>query len=371
MSKAKKVIESFIEGTDIKIDGKRPWDIQVKDEKFYSRVVKDGDLGLGESYMEGLWDTKELDSFFTQLLRAGLQHRYHYNLSLLFYIALSKVFNIQSKRRAFDVGEKHYDSGNDLFQAMLDQRMNYSCAYWKDGDTLDEAQERKLDLICKKLQLEPGMRVLDIGCGWGSFGKYAAQKYGVETIGVTISRKQIELGEKLTEGLPVEFRLMDYRDLNEKFDRIVSVGMIEHVGHKNFKTYFEIAANCLNDEGLFLLHTIGSLKSYTTTSPWLNKYIFPNGMIPSLNQLSKAFENKLVVEDLHNIGIHYDRTLMAWYENFNAAWPSLKKQYGDDFYRMWKYYLLSCAGIFRSRYMQVWQIVFSKYGLRGGYTSIR
>ncbi len=371
MSKAKKVVENFLKHTDIRIDGDRPWDLRVLDDRFYNRVVKDGDLGLGESYMEGMWDARELDSFFTKMLRAGLQHRYKYNLSLILYIAFSKVFNIQSKSRAFEVGEKHYDSGNKLFQAMLDDRMNYSCAYWQKGDTLKQAQERKLDLICRKLQLEAGMRVLDIGCGWGAFGKYAAEKYQVETVGITISKKQKELGEKLCKGLPVSFRLMDYREIDEKFDRIVSIGMIEHVGYKNYKTYFEIVRKSLHDDGLFLLHTIGSLKSYTTTSPWLNKYIFPNGMIPSLSQLSKAHELLLVLEDLHNIGVHYDKTLMSWYNNFEKAWPALKGAYHSDFYRMWKYYLLSCAGIFRSRYMQVWQMLFSKNGIPGGYTSVR
>ncbi len=371
MSKAKKVVQSFLVNTDIRINGDRPWDVQVLNERFYKQVVNNGDLGLGESYMAKMWDAKSLDQFFTKLLRAGLQHKYKYNWSLILYIALSKLFNIQSKNRAFEVGEKHYDSGNKLFSAMLDRRMNYSCAYWREGDSLDQAQERKLDLICRKLQLKPGMKVLDIGCGWGAFGKFAAEKYGVETLGITISKKQLELGEELCKGLPVQFRLMDYRDLDEKFDRIVSIGMIEHVGYKNYKTYFEIARKNLEDDGLFLLHTIGSLKSYTTTSPWLNKYIFPNGMIPSLAQLSKAHELTLVLEDLHNIGIHYDKTLMAWFERFDAAWPQLKDKYNEDFYLMWKYYLLSCAGIFRSRYMQVWQMVFSKNGIPGGYQSIR
>jgi len=321
--------------------------------------------------MEGLWDAKVLDEFFTHLLKAGIQHKYKYNARLILYILFSKLFNIQSKRRAFEVGEKHYDSGNKLFSAMLDPLMNYSCAYWAEGDNLTSAQERKLDLICRKLQLQPGMRVLDIGCGWGAFGRYAAKNYGVETVGITISKKQLELGQELARGLPVTFKLMDYRDLDESFDRIVSIGMIEHVGHKNFKTYFDIIRKCLTDDGLFLLHTIGSQKSYTTTSPWLNKYIFPNGMIPSLAQLSKAHELTLVLEDLHNIGIHYDKTLMAWYENFEKAWPELQEEYNPDFYRMWKYYLLSCAGIFRSRYMQVWHLVFSKNGIPGGYNAIR
>jgi cyclopropane-fatty-acyl-phospholipid synthase len=250
--------------------------------------------------------------------------------------------------------------------------MIYSCAYWKDADNLDKAQEDKLELICRKINLRPGMRVLDIGCGWGAFGKYAAQKYNVEVIGITVSKEQVELGRKLCEGLPVEFRLMDYRDLNEKFDRIVSVGMVEHVGYKNYKTYFEIASKCLKDESLFLLQTIGNIKSDKGIDAWTDKYIFPNGMLPSVTQLGKAIETLFVMEDLHNLGADYDKTLMAWFENFNRNWDKIKNRYSERFFRMWKYFLLSAAGAFRSGIRnQLWQIVLSKNGISGGYMPVR
>lgn len=279
---------------------------------------------------------------------------------------------MQSKRRAFIIGEKHYDLGNDLFQNMLDKRMNYSCAYWKDADSLDKAQENKLELICRKIYLKPGMRVLDIGCGWGAFGKYAAEKYNAEVVGITVSKEQVELGNKLSKGLPVEIRLLDYRDLNDKFDRIVSVGMIEHVGHKNYRTYFEVANKCLTDEGLFLLHTIGNTESGRAIDLWTNRYIFPNGALPSLAQLGRAIENLFIMEDWHSFGPDYDRTLMAWYQNFYDSWDRIKDKYSDRFYRMWKYFLLSSAGSFRSRIRnQLWQIVLSKNGVPGGYVSIR
>jgi len=279
---------------------------------------------------------------------------------------------MQSRRRAFIIGEKHYDLGNDLFQRMLDKRMNYSCAYWKDANSLDEAQENKLDLICKKIYLEPGMRVLDIGCGWGAFGKYAAEKYGAKVVGITVSKEQVSLGKEMCKGLPVEFRLQDYREVNEQFDRIVSVGMIEHVGYKNFRQYFKIAKNNLSNDGLFLLHTIGEVRSYKSSDAWTHKYIFPNGMLPSITQISKAIEGLFVMEDWHNIGNDYDKTLLAWYNNFIAGWDYLKSKYSERFFRMWKYFLLSSAGAFRARNKnQDWQIVLSPSGVLGGYHSER
>lgn len=279
---------------------------------------------------------------------------------------------MQSRRRAFIVGERHYNLGNDLFQNMLDKRMNYSCAYWKDASNLDEAQENKLELICKKLYLQPGMRVLDIGCGWGAFAKYAAERYGVEVVGITVSKDQVALGREMCKGLPVEIKLQDYRDVNEKFDRIVSVGMIEHVGYKNYREYFLIAHRNLKDDGLFLLHTISQVRSTKSTDAWIHKYIFPNGMLPSIAQLAKAVENLFVIEDIHNFGADYDKTLMAWYNNFNTNWGKIKDKYGERFYRMWKYFLLSSAGAFRARNKnQLWQIVLSKNGVLGGYQSFR
>jgi cyclopropane-fatty-acyl-phospholipid synthase len=281
------------------------------------------------------------------------------------------LFNLQSFRRAFEVGEKHYDIGNDLFSKMLGETMIYSCGYWKEADGLDAAQKNKMDLICRKLDLRPGQRILDIGCGWGSFAKYAAENYGVSVVGITISKEQREFAENLCKGLSVEFRLQDYRDLDEKFDHIVSVGMIEHVGFKNYRNYMEVAKRCLKTDGLFLLHTIGSMKSGSGTDPWTNRYIFPNGMIPSLKQLAKSVEGLFVIEDVHNFGSYYDNTLMAWCANFEAAWPELKTKYDKRFYRMWKYYLLSCAGAFRARSLQLWQIVLSSDGVSGGYETVR
>ena len=370
--KYESLVKELLSLAGIEINGSNPWDIQVHDEKFYKRAVTEVELGLGESYMDGWWDVEKLDEMIYRIIRADLQNKVKSNFKVALQLAGFYLINMQARRRAFIIGERHYDLGNDLFQNMLDKRMNYSCAYWKNASTLDEAQENKLDLICKKLYLKPGMRVLDIGCGWGAFGKYAAEKHGVAVVGITVSKEQVSLGKELCKDLPVEIRLQDYRDVKEKFDRIVSVGMIEHVGYKNYREYFKIAERNLKDDGLFLLHTIGEVRSTKSTDPWTHKYIFPNGMLPSIAQLGKAIEGKFVMEDWHNIGSDYDKTLMAWYNNFKNSWNKIREKYNERFYRMWKYFLLSSAGAFRARRKnQLWQIVLSKGGVLGGYNSVR
>ena len=361
-------IEEIFSAAGITINGPNPFDIQIIDDRFYKRVTADGSLGLGESYMEGWWDCESLDQFIYRLMCSNAEDKVKKNWRMLLRAA---ICNVNSKARAFQVGERHYDIGNELYKKMLDKRMTYSCGYWKDADNLDDAQEAKLGLICQKLHLQPGDRILDIGCGWGSLIKYAAEIYGVEAVGISISKKQVLLAREICEGLPIEVRLQDYRDLNEKFDHIVSVGMFEHVGHKNYRTFMEIVHKCLNDDGLFLLHTIGEVYTKVTMEPWFEKYIFPNSLIPSPNQISTAIEKLFVIEDWHNFGYYYDATLTSWFNNFDRSWEALKYQYDDRFYRKWKYYLLSEAGTFRSRCLQVYQIVLSPKGVSGGYCSIR
>ena len=370
-SRYKKITEEVLNLAGVKINGPAKWDIKVLDERFYKRAITEVELGVGESYMDAWWEAECIDELTYRLVKADLQQKLRRNYKVALKLAGFYLINMQARRRAFQIGKRHYDLGNELFQNMLDKRMNYSCAYWKDAASLDEAQENKLELICKKLYLKPGMKILDIGCGWGAFMKYAAEKYNVSTVGLTVSEKQVGLGRELCKGLPVEFRLQDYRDLNEKFDRIVSVGMIEHVGYKNYREYFETAHKCLNDNGIFLLHTIGEIRSIKSIDAWTHKYIFPNGMLPSVAQLGKAIEGLFVMEDWHNFGADYDKTLMAWYNNFNNSWSKLKDKYDERFRRMWKYFLLGSAGSFRARHNQLWQIVLSKNGIEGGYNSIR
>jgi cyclopropane-fatty-acyl-phospholipid synthase len=367
----KDVASELLRTAGIEIDGKNSWDIKVLDDRFYERVFRQGSLGLGESYMDGWWEVEKLDEFFDKLLRAELEKKVAHDWKFLLQAFTARFFNPQSSRHAFEIGESHYDLGNDLYQAMLDKRMVYTCGYWKNATTLDEAQEAKLDLVCRKINLQPGQRVLDIGCGWGSFAKFAAEKYGAQVVGVTVSKEQAALARELCQGLPVEIQLKDYREINEKFDHIISLGMFEHVGYKNYRTYFEVAERCLKDGGLFLLHTIGWSLTDTTTDPWLNKYIFPNSLIPSPTHITQSAEGLFVLEDWHNFGAYYDKTLLAWFSNFDQHWNALKEKYDERFYRMWKYYLLCCAGTFRARKNQLWQIVFSKQGVDGGYISVR
>jgi len=362
MQKSEKIIRELLEPTDIQINGKNPWDIQVHEPRFFDRVLRETTLGLGESYMDGWWDCQAIDEFIFRVLKAGLEARVKGDWKILLHAARAKIFNLQSVSRAFQVGERHYDLGNDLYCAMLDKRLNYTCAYWKNARNLDEAQEAKLDLVCRKINLKEGMHVLELGCGWGSFAKYAAEKYGAHVLGVTVSKEQVALGMELCRGLPVELRLQDYRDVDGKYDAVISIGIMEHVGYKNYRTYMQVVNRCLKEDGIAFVHTIGGNVSYIAPDAWTNKYIFPNGMLPSIAQLGAAMEPDFIMEDWHNFGPYYDKTLLAWHANFEKAWPNLSSRYGERFYRMWRYYLLSSAGGFRARYQQLWQIVFTRRG---------
>lgn len=371
-SHQKQLIAELLALADVEINGSRPHDIQVHDERLYGRVLSQGSMGLGEAYMDDWWDAPQLDEFFTHVLRARLDEKVRKNWQLALRALQASLFNMQSPSRARKVGEVHYDVGNDLYQKMLDRRMTYTCGYWKDAKTLDEAQEAKYELACRKIGLKKGDRVLDIGGGWGSFARFATEKYGASTVAITISKNQVELGKELCKGLPIEIRLQDYREVHDgPYDHVVSFGMFEHVGSRNYRTYMEVVHRNLKDDGFFLLHTIGGNRSVRATDPWVSKYIFPNSMLPSIKQIGSAIEDLFVMEDWHNFSRHYDKTLMAWFHNFDTAWPALKEKYGERFYRMWKYYLLASAGTFRSRRNQLWQIVLSKYGVPGGYISIR
>jgi len=367
----KQTTQEILNIANIKVNGNRPWDIKVNDDRFYRRVLTEGSLGIGESYMDGWWDCEKLDEFFYRVLDSDLEKNVG-KKNILFHILKAKLLNRQSKSKALEVGKIHYDIGNELYKKMLDKRMVYTCGYWSKTKSLDNAQENKLDLVCRKIGLKKGMKVLDIGCGWGSFAKYATEKYGAKVVGITISKEQVKLAKKLCKGLDVKIRLQDYRDVNEKFDAIVSLGMFEHVGLKNYKTYMKKVSECLKNKGLFLLHTIGSDNSNGGTDPWIDKYIFPNGVLPSIKQIINASDKIFIMEDWHSFGVDYDKTLIKWHSNFNKNWSKIKENYNERFRRMWNYYLLSCAGGFRTgKYLQLWQIVFSKNGINGGYISVR
>lgn len=363
-------LERLLEPCDVRFNGDRPFDIQVHDDRLFARVVAQGSLGFGEAYMDGWWDCEQIDEALARILR----HRVDAAVKPwhdIPRVLMARVVNLQAGRRAYEVGKHHYDIGNALYERMLGRYMVYSCGYWATAGNLDDAQRAKMDLICRKLGLEPGMRVLDVGCGWGELAKYMAEQYGAEVTGVTISREQVDYGRRLCAGLPVDIRLQDYREVSGGFDRIVSVGMFEHVGHKNYRVFMETCRRLLPEDGLLLLHTIGNNVTTTVTDPWIERYIFPNSMVPSAHQVARAADDALVLEDWHNFGTHYDHTLCAWFANFDAHWSEFADDYGERFYRMWKFYLLSCAGSFRARMNHLWQIVLSPRGVPGGYVAPR
>ena len=378
MKNEKRIVESMLDGSGITINGNNAYDPQVHDERLYGRVLRQGTLGLGESYMNGWWDCEQLDELFHRLLSAGLDKKVRDNLNVIARIAWTSLPGIGGRSRAFKIGRRHYDIGNDLYRAMLDRRMTYTCGYWNPSNlsgqaprNLDEAQEAKLDLVCRKIGLSSGQRVLDIGSGWGSFIGYAAEKYGAHALGITVSKKQKELADGLYKDLSVETRLQDYRDIEGQFDHVVSLGMFEHVGHRHYRDFMKVVHGVLKKDGLFLLHTIGGNRSARGADPWIGKYIFPNSMLPSMSQIASAIEGLFIVEDWHNFGADYDKTLLAWHSNFEDHWSALRATYNERFRRMWRYYLLSCAGSFRARKNQLWQIVLSKKGVPGGYASVR
>jgi cyclopropane-fatty-acyl-phospholipid synthase len=364
-------IAGLLADAGVKLNGSDPWDPQINDDRAWNRVYAEGTLGLGEAYMDGWWDVADMAEFFNRVLRARIADKLRITPNLVWQVAKAKVLNMQNISRSQRVAEMHY-SETDAYKASLDKRMTGSCGYWPEGVTnVDEAQEAKLDMVCRKIGVKPGQLVWDIGCGWGAFMGFAAEKYGARCVGVTVSPDQAAYGRERYKDLPVEFQVKDYRLFEGKTDHIVSMGMFEHVGHKNYRTYFEKARSVIKDDGLFMMHTIGQQYSFETIEPWIEKYIFPGGVIPSIAQIGKAIDGLWTVVDVHNIGPHYDKTLVAWDENFVANWPKPTTPEGERFYRMWRYYLLCCAGGFRSKVLQVWQFVLSPEGVPDGYVTQR
>jgi cyclopropane-fatty-acyl-phospholipid synthase len=361
-SESEAIVRELLGLAGIEINGTKPGDITVKDPRFYERLLRDASIGLGESFMEEWWDTDALDVTIDKIMRANLKQKVTGNWRLRVLTAKAVLLNLQSKAKAGASIEAHYDIGNDLYTRMLDARMVYTCAYWKDATDLTSAQEAKLDLVCRKVGLKPGMRVLDLGCGWGGFASWAAEKYGCTVTGVTLSKDQVSLGNQLWKHLPVELRLCDYRDVTGKFDRVVSIGMMEHVGPKNHREMMRVIDRCLVDDGVALVHTIANNRSLRHGTAFIEKYIFPNAVAPSLAQIGRAIEGTFVCEDLHNIGPDYDPTLMAWWANFDRTYAEIAARYDRKFYRMWQFYLLAAAGASRSRDGQLYQLVLTKIG---------
>jgi cyclopropane-fatty-acyl-phospholipid synthase len=381
MADVKAKAQSLLALADITINGSRSWDPQIKNEQFYNRIFSQGSLGVGESYMDGWWEVEQLDEFFHKVLRARLETKIK-PLSLVWFFLKASLSNRQSRSHSQGSAEYHYNIGNDFYEKMLDPFMQYTCGYWSSpttpAQTLAQAQENKLDLVCRKIGIKPGQKILDLGGGWGGFAKFAAEKYGARVTLINISREQVAYARKINQGLPVEVILADYREAAklpaQSFDHVASIGLCEHIGVKNYRSFFEIAARLLKPDGLFLLHTIGGNRSVRAIDPWIDKYIFPNSMLPSMRQLTRAYEGLFTMEDWHNISADYDKTLMAWFQNFDKHWSEIRTtdpKFDERFYRMWKYYLLACAGSFRARKNQLWQVVLSPRGVASGYRTVR
>ena len=371
MSAAEDTVRKILAAANVEIGGDRAWDICVLNPQFYERVLAEGSLGLGESYMDGWWETGALDQFIFRIVRAGLKTSVVPKLSTALAYLKSTLFNLQSKRRARRNIHRHYDLDTKLYLSFLDPYNQYTCAYFQDVNDLNQAQEHKLDLICKKLRITGADEVLDIGCGWGGFAKFASERYGCRVTGITISDEQLEYARSYTQGLPVSILKMDYRDLSGAFDKILICGMMEHVGFKNHRQLMRTVHRCMKEGGLFLLQTIGGKETSKFIDQWIGTYIFPNTLLPSAKQIAEAIEGLFVLEDWQNFGAYYDRTLLEWFRNFDKNWENLRAEFDERFYRMWKYYLLSCAGLFRARETQLWQIVLSKDGLLQGYLPAR
>ncbi len=363
--RARNACIEMLASAGITVGGPAPWDVTINDERVWARILRDGTLGAGEAYVEGWWDSPALDQTIHRLQRTKAVDALRENWMIVPHLLKARVFNLQSVRRAFGNGQHHYDIGNDLYEAMLDRRMLYTCALWSTGASgLAEAQEAKLELVCRTIGLRPGMRVLDLGCGWGGFAAYAAERYSVEVVGLTVSREQVRFAKQHYAHLPVDIRLDDYRNASGTYDAVVSIGLMEHVGPRNYRQYMERVDRCLAPDGVAFVHTIAGNPARDRIDPWFDKYVFPGSALPSLAQLVAAMEGHFIPEDVHNIGEDYDPTLMAWFERFDAAWPTLRARYGEKFYRLWKFYLLASAGSFRARAQQLFQIVMTRRGTR-------
>lgn len=363
---------------EIEVGGSRPWDIKIHDRRFFRRVVLEGSLGLGDSYLEGWWDCDDLGTFFHRLIAARSQDQRTTGIPGFVHNLRRKLFNLQGKRRAKQVVNSHYDLPTALFETMLGPSMTYSCAYWQGTVSLEQAQENKLDLICRKLGVAPGDRILELGCGFGSFARHASRRYGCTVVGVTLSGAQARYARSLCDGLPVEIHQADYRDLQtysdgKPFSRIVSIAMFEAVGRRSFRGFMEVVDRLLQDGGSWLLHTIGD--AVCSSDPWLDKHIFPNGELPSHDQIEDAARSLFSLHDTHEFGSDYALTLAAWETNFRRGWHELRRSnprvFDGRFFRKWIYYLSCCRGAFLAGDLYLWQILMAREPAPAQYRPVR
>ena len=356
------ITKLITENTTIQI-GK---EIIIKNDIFFNKLLDRGELGLAESYMDGDWESNDLGNllkklmFYQDILESKAKYQTINFLYLKIFSTYESFFNTNTLIKSPENIQKHYDVGNDLYNKMLGTTMQYTCAYFnKDDMTLDEAQESKMDLIAKKLDLKEGMDVIDIGCGFGSMANYLAKKYKVKVTGVTLSPEQKNFSDEYFGNENVSIEVKDYRLVRGKFDRVYSVGMFEHIGSKNYKEYFDKCYDLLKDDGIMFCHTMGiSRPNYHQNEYFASKYIFPEGELPDMLNLTEGYSEKWRLEDFQNIGISYSKTFDAWRENI-GNWETLEG-YDERFKRMWEYYLHLFAENFRCQNFLLFQNVFTK-----------
>ncbi len=349
---------------------KIPITLKILDKSLHTKLLLLPDLYFGEAYTDGsvVIENGTLTEFLDLALKnIGRDETNSYNAAINKMRGTYRFLtNFNLKKKSKSNVAHHYDISENLYDLFLDTKRQYSCAYFKnDNDTLEDAQNNKINHIIKKLNLKPNQKVLDIGSGWGSLAIDIAKKSQCEVVGITLSKNQYKYSvQKAKEnGLEnqVQFRLADYRDLNEKFDRIVSVGMFEHVGRKFYKTYFNNVAKLLNEDGVALIHTIGSVNPPRDPHPWITKYIFPGGYTPSLSEVAKPIENcGLILSDLEVWRMHYSHTLRHWKERFLGEREKVLQMFDEKFLRMWEFYLAGCEMAFKWGDQVVFQLQLIK-----------
>lgn len=375
MASAKRIVVDLLGRAGVGTDGREPWDLHVLDDRFYGRLIAQGSLGFGDSYVDGWWQCPRIDELIHRVLSYDLEADVGTGWGVRLQLLKAKLLNLQAPSRAPEVAA-HYDLGNEFFERVLGKTVMYSCAYWRRAGDLDAAQTDKIDLVAQKLEVATGEHVLDLGCGWGAIAEHLARTRGCRVTAVTISPAQAAYVRQRCAGLPVEVIEADYRDARVvaagPYDKVACVGMMEHVGRKNYRGFLALCARLVKPEGLCLVHTIGTSVTTDVTDPWIERRIFPGSVLPSVVDVARAAEGQLTLEDWHSLGADYDRTLVAWHDNFAGYVASGELQRGERFNRTWRYYLLSFAGCFRTRRsIQLWQMVFAPVGRKGGHVSVR
>lgn len=357
--KAEQFTKKVMSRAGISLNGNLPWDIQVHDDRFFDCVYQSASEGLGNSYVQGYWDSDDPSETLGRFIAVGARR------SVKGAVAHNMLITREEQIRSLEVVDSHYEAKNGLYTNMLDPYMQYSCALWHDEtQSLAEAQINKMLLIGQKLDLQPGDHVLDIGCGWGGLPKFLAENFGCRVTGINLAQHHIDFAQQNMSHKNVKVIKLDYRDIQDKYDKIYCIGVSEHFGLHNYKQFMHIVHNHMKPNGIFLLHTIGENVTRPQADPWITKNIFPNGYIPSLSLVSQCAEGIFVTEDVHNFNTSYDKTLLAWDKNFQEQWNSIRSLHPEldsrEFYRMWRYYLNFCAGGFRKRCTQLYQFVFTR-----------